>query len=169
EFEHDVRYKGSIPAEHVSELDRRFTLAAGLLELADREFTEIRERLRLTMTDEEEVKFGSSDARIATPVLATYLGIRFPDAGWSRTDHYSWISGLLLELGITSLDALTGVLDSVDTDEINRLMDYRYPPGAVRRLDDALLAVFDDRYIELDGNAHRIALLQNRIEKLRKD
>lgn len=168
EFEHDVRYKGSIPAEHVSELDRRFTLAAGLLELADREFTEIRERLRLTMTDEEDAG-SSADARIATPVLATYLGIRFPDAGWSRTDHYSWISGLLLELGITSLDALTGVLDSVDTDEINRLMDYRYPPGAVRRLDDALLAVFDDRYIGLDGNAHRIALLQNRIEKLRKD
>ncbi|MFN6549431.1 bifunctional ribonuclease/(p)ppGpp synthase [Mycolicibacterium septicum] len=171
EFEHDVRYKGSIPAEHVSELDRRFTLAAGLLELADREFTEIRERLRLTMTDDEDdVPPGFlRDARIATPVLATYLGNRFPDAGWSRTDHYGWISGLLLELGITSLDALTTVLDSVDTDEINRLMDYRYPPGAVRRLDDALLAVFDDRYIELDGNAHRIALLQNRIEKLRKD
>ena len=171
EFEHDVRYKGSIPAEHVSELDRRFTLAAGLLELADREFTEIRERLRLTMTDDEDdVPPGFlTDARIATPVLATYLGNRFPDAGWSRTDHYGWISGLLLELGITSLDALTTVLDSVDTDEINRLMDYRYPPGAVRRLDDALLAVFDDRYIELDGNAHRIALLQNRIEKLRKD
>ncbi|MED5810815.1 bifunctional ribonuclease/(p)ppGpp synthase [Mycolicibacterium sp. 050232] len=171
EFEHDVRYKGSVPAEHVSELDRRFTLAAGLLELADREFTEIRERLRLTMTEEEDPKFAvpSSDARIPTSVLATYLGNRFADAGWSRTDHYSWISGLLLELGITSLDALTGVLDSVDTDEINRLMDYRFPPGAVRRLDDALLAVFDDRYIGLDGNAHRVALLQNRIEKLRAE
>ena len=170
EFEHDVRYKGSIPAEHVSELDRRFTLAAGLLELADREFTEIRERLRLTMTgDEAEPPGLSKDSRIPTPVLATYLGNRFPDAGWSRTDHYSWISGLLLELGITTLETLTGVLDSVDTDEINRLMDYRFPPGAVRRLDDALLAVFDDRYIGLDGNAHRIALLQNRVEKLRAE
>lgn len=172
EFEHDVRYKGSVPAEHVSELDRRFTLAAGLLELADREFTEIRERLRLTVTDEEEedVPPGSfRDSRIATSVLATYLGNRFADAGWSRTDHYAWISGLLLELGITTLEALTGVLDSVDTDEINRLMDYRYPPGAVRRLDDALLAVFDDRYIGLDGNAHRVALLQNRIAKLRTE
>ncbi|BBX90462.1 DUF429 domain-containing protein [Mycolicibacterium boenickei] len=171
EFEHDVRYKGSVPAEHVSELDRRFTLAAGLLELADREFTEIRERLRQTMTEEQEVKFAeaASDARIPSSVLATYLGNRFADAGWSRTDHYSWISGLLLELGITSLDALKGVLDSVDTDEINRLMDYRFPPGAVRRLDDALLAIFEDRYIALDGNAHRIPLLQNRIEKLRKE
>ena len=172
EFEHDVRYKGSIPAEHVSELDRRFTLAAGLLELADREFTEIRERLRLTMTEgeaEDDSPGFSRDSRIATPVLATYLGNRFADAGWSRTDHYGWISGLLLELGITSLKALTGVLDSVDTDELNRLMGYRYPPGAVRRLDDALLAVFGDRYLGLDGNAHRAALLQNRIQKLRTE
>ena len=40
-------------------------------------------------------------------MLATYLGNRYADAGWSRTDHYGWISGLLLELGITSLDELT--------------------------------------------------------------
>ena len=165
EFEHDIRYKGSIPAEHVTELDRRFSLAAGLLELADREFTEIRDRLRTTMTGHEAEY--SPDSRIPSPVLATYLGNRFADAGWSRTDHYGWISGLLLELGITSLDALTAALDSVDTDEINRLMDYRYPPGAVRRLDDALLAVFTDRYLGLRGNSDRIALLQNRIERLR--
>ncbi|MGV9801214.1 bifunctional ribonuclease/(p)ppGpp synthase [Mycobacterium sp. NPDC003449] len=165
EFEHDVRYKGSIPAAHVTELDRRFTLAAGLLELADREFTGIRDRLRSTMT-ETETEF-STDSRIATPVLATYLGNRYADAGWSRTDHYGWISGLLLELGITSLDELTAVLDSVDEDAVNRAMDYRFPAGAVRRLDDSLLALFTDRYIELDGNAHRTALLHNRIERLR--
>ena len=32
EFEHDIRYKGTIPDEHVPDFDRRFTLAAGLLE-----------------------------------------------------------------------------------------------------------------------------------------
>ena len=47
EFEHDIRYKGSIPEEDAPDLDRRFTLAAGLLELADREFSAIRERLRV--------------------------------------------------------------------------------------------------------------------------
>ena len=46
EFEHDIRYKGTIPDEHVPDFDRRFTLAAGLLELADREFSTIRDRLR---------------------------------------------------------------------------------------------------------------------------
>jgi hypothetical protein len=174
EFEHDIRYKGSIPAEHVPDLDRRFTLAAGLLELADREFTAIRERLRVTMFDqdmaEEELTDDSepsTNPRIATPVLATYLGNRYADAGWSRTDHYGWISGLLLELGITSLDELTAVLDGVDGAAINRAMGYRYPPGAVRRLDDALLASFEQRYLSLHGNQHRKELLQNRFERLR--
>ena len=46
EFEHDIRYKGTIPDEHVPDFDRRFTLAAGLLELADREFSTIRDRLQ---------------------------------------------------------------------------------------------------------------------------
>lgn len=165
EFEHDVRYKGSIPAEHAPDLDRRFTLAAGLLELADSEFTAIRERLRVTMVDTDEP---SSDPRIATPVLATYLGNRYADAGWSRTDHYGWISGLLLELGITTLDELTDVLDGVDEDAVNRAMGYRYPAGAVRRLDDVLLAVFRDRFIDLAGNEHRRELLQNRFERLRE-
>jgi hypothetical protein len=168
EFEHDIRYKGSIPAEHVPDLDRRFTLAAGLLELADREFTAIRERLRVTMTGEETAEQdASTDPRIATPVLATYLGNRYADAGWSRTDHYAWISGLLLELGITSLDELSAVLDSVDADGINEAMGYRYPAGAVRRLDDALLAVFEDRYLQLHGNAHRVELLGQRLKRLR--
>jgi hypothetical protein len=139
-----------------------------LLELADREFTAIRERLRVTMTGVEtaEETAASTDPRIATPVLATYLGNRYADAGWSRTDHYGWISGLLLELGMTSLDELTSVLDTVDADAINRAMGYRYPAGAVRRLDDALLAVFGDRYLRLHGNAHRVTQLQARLQKL---
>ncbi|MGA5463194.1 bifunctional ribonuclease/(p)ppGpp synthase [Mycobacterium sp. NPDC050041] len=169
EFEHDIRYKGSIPAEHVPDLDRRFTLAAGLLELADREFTAIRERLRVSLTDEEmaaEEYDQSADPRIATAVLATYLGNRYAEAGWSRTDHYGWISGLLLELGITSLDELTALLDGVDADTIDKAMGYRYPAGAVRRLDDALLAIFRDRYLRLHGNAHRVELLQNRLKRL---
>ena len=166
EFEHDVRYKGSIPAEHGAELDRRFTLAAGLLELADREFTEIRDRLHSTLQSATADDTTDEDSRIATPVLATFLGNRYADAGWSRTEHYRWISGLLAELGITSLHRLTKLLDSVDEAAINRAMDYRYPAGAVRRLDDALLAAFRDRYLTLDGNAHRISLLQNRIQKL---
>ena len=164
EFEHDIRYKGSIPEEDAPDLDRRFTLAAGLLELADREFSAIRERLKSSPPAAQSEQ--SDDPRIGTPVLATYLGNRFPDAGWSRTEHYAWISGLLLELGIDSLDELDELLAGLDTDAVNEKMDYRYPAGAVRRLDDALLARYGDRYVGLTGNAHRVAQLQARLEKL---
>jgi predicted RNase H-like nuclease/ppGpp synthetase/RelA/SpoT-type nucleotidyltranferase len=166
EFEHDIRYKGSIPEEDAPDLDRRFTLAAGLLELADREFSSIRERLKSSPPAQRSQV--SSDPRIATPVLATYLGNRFPDAGWSRTEHYAWMSGLLLELGVDSTDELDDLLDTVDTDAVNQQMGYRYPAGAVRRLDDALLARYGTRYVELTGNAHRVAQLQARLEQLNK-
>jgi hypothetical protein len=166
EFEHDIRYKGTIPDEHVHDLDRRFTLAAGLLELADREFSAIRDRLRATLTDERPEP-DDSDPRISAEDLATFLGRQYADAGWSRTEHYSWISGLLLELGITSLDELAGLLLSIDGSAIDARMGYKYPAGAVRRLDDALLAVFGNRYLGLHGNAHREALLRARLEKLR--
>lgn len=165
EFEHEIRYKGSIPAAHAPDLNRRFTLAAGLLELADREFSAVRDRLRDSTPDTSAPEI-TSDPRIPTPVLATYLGNRFPDAGWSRTDHYAWIAGLLLDLGIDSIDEVNDVLAGIDTDAVNVAMDYRYPAGAVRRLDDALLAVYRNRYIELAGNSHRTALLDNRLQRL---
>ena len=165
EFEHDIRYKGTIPEEHASDFDRRFTLAAGLLELADREFSEIRNRLQESMTGQRP-DLDPSDPRISPLELATFLAGQYADAGWSRTDHYGWISGLLLELGVTSLDELGALLASVDMDVLITRMGYKYPAGAVRRLDDALLAVFGKRYVDLVGNAHRIPLLTARLDKL---
>ncbi|MDO5710936.1 MAG: GTP pyrophosphokinase [Micrococcales bacterium] len=165
EFEHEVRYKGTIPEEHVPDLSRRFTLAAGLLELADREFTEIRNRLR-SVTDRVPL-VDATDPRISGADLADFLSSRFPDTGWSRSDHYVWISGLLLELGIASLEELAGLLNSLDSSAIEARMAYKYPAGAVRLLDDALLAVFGRRYVGLHGNSHRVPLLEARLEKVR--
>ena len=163
EFEHDIRYKGSVPVEHASEFDRRFTLAAGLLELADREFSAIRDRLR---GPAPVAGPADDDPRIAPRELAAFLAGQYADAGWSRTDHYAWISGLLLELGIASLAELAEVLRSTDDKTIQQRMDYRYPPAAVRRLDDALLTAYGDRYVALGGNDHRRAALEARLEKL---
>ena len=110
--------------------------------------------------------FDPSDPRISSQELAAFLATQYPDAGWSRTEHYGWISGLLLELGITSLDELGGLLASVDMDALITRMGYQYPAGAVRRLDDALLAVFGERYVGLTANAHRVELLTSRLNKL---
>ena len=166
EFEHDIRYKGTVPDEHVPDLDRRFTLAAGLLELADREFSTIRERLHGSVT-EPGPEGSREDPRIAPRELAAFLAGQYPDAGWSRTDHYDWMAGLVLELGITSLTELGDVLRDADADALTERMAYRYPPGAVRRLDDALLWVRGDDYVSLHSNAHRAPLLRARLAKMR--
>lgn len=165
EFEHEIRYKGSIPSEHASDFDRRFTLAAGLLELADREFSTIRDRLRIGATEPPDS--GDGDPRISSSELAAFLAGQYADAGWSRTDHYDWISGLLLELGLTSLAEVGEVVRAVDGEELAERMDYRYPPGAVRRLDDALLWTYGERYLGLRGNAHRQEGLRARLARLR--
>ncbi|MFZ2016277.1 MAG: (p)ppGpp synthetase [Nocardioides sp.] len=165
EFEHDIRYKGTVPDDHAPDLNRRFALAAGLLELADREFSAIRDRVQATMTFQER-EADAPAAGISPQELTTFLAGRYTDAGWSRTDHYAWISGLLLELDISSVDELDALLDSVDDDAVQQLMGYRHPTGAVRRLDDALLSVFGDSYVDLEGNAHRTARLRARLEKL---
>ncbi len=169
EFEHDIRYKGTVPPEHAHDFDRRFTLAAGLLELADQEFATIRDRLRGPVASAGHVEpvTPDDDPRLDARELAAFLAGQYADAGWSRADHYDWVSGLLLELGITSLDELGDVLRATDEELIRERMDYRYPPGAVRRLDDALLATYGATYVGLHGNAHREAALEARLDKLR--
>jgi len=163
EFEHDIRYKGNVPEDAAADLDRRFTLAAGLIELADREFATIRERIQAaapgSATDAEAGHIVGQD-------LATFLAGHYSDAGWSHTDHYDWIADLLAQLGIDTVDDLADLLTSVDADAVIRRMGYRYPAGAVRRLDDALLAIFGEQYVTLDGNSHRVPLLRARLEKL---
>lgn len=167
EFEHDIRYKGTVPEEHASDLDRRFTLAAGLLELADREFAAIRDRLQVAIPAEPQGDQSPAEPQIGSQDLAKFLAGRYADAGWSRTDHYAWVSGLLRELDITDVETLEKVLAPVDSARITARMGYKYPPGAVRHLDDALLAAFGMRYVELEGNAHRRAALEARLAKLR--
>lgn len=163
EFEHDIRYKGNVPEDAAADLDRRFTLAAGLIELADREFATIRERIQAAAPGSTT----EADAdHIVGQELATFLAGHYSDAGWSHTDHYDWIAGLLTQLGIHTIDDLADLLTSVDADAVIRRMGYRYPAGAVRRLDDALLAIFGEQYVTLEGNSHRVPLLRARLEKL---
>lgn len=183
EFEHDIRYKGTVPEEYASDLDRHFTLAAGLLELADREFAAIRDRLQVALPEEpaEDEDEAEEEAlateglegvpqrptpRIGAQDLAKFLAATYADAGWSRGDHYDWISGLLADLGVSTVDQLGQVLAGVDDSRISARMGYKYPPGAVRRLDDALLAVYGRDYVRLPGNAHRVASLEARLARL---
>ena len=106
------------------------------------------------------------DPRITAPELAAFLAGQYADADWSRTDHYAWISGLVLELGITSLSELASVIRPIDSAALESKLGYRHRTGAVRRLDDVLLAAYGDRYVRLHGNAHRVELLTDRLARM---
>jgi ppGpp synthetase/RelA/SpoT-type nucleotidyltranferase len=166
EFHHDIRYKGVVPPEQVNDLDRRFTLAAGLLELADQQFAVIRDRLR-DGTVSPPLEPEDDDPRISPRDLAAFLTGQYSDAGWSRTEHYAWMCGLVLELGISSLTELSEVLRTVDEDVLAQRLEYRHPTGAVRRLDDALLWAFGETYVGLHANGDRASALTSRLAKIR--
>ena len=98
--------------------------------------------------------------------LAAFLAGQYADASWSRTDHYSWIAGLVLELGVASLAELGEVVREVDESPPGA-DGLPLPAGAVRRLDDALLWVFGERYVALHQHTQRAGLLRHRLERLR--
>lgn len=162
EFEHDARYKGEIPAEHAAELDRRFTLAAGLIELADREFSIIHDTLQSGL---RHADFAAESSSIDPRELSSFLAGWYESSGFSRADHYERQTRLLAELDITSIAQLRAEIQQVDTERTLRAMGYRNPPGAVRRLDDDLLARFRDRYADLPGNSERRDTLLRRMQR----
>ena len=189
EFEHDVRYKVAIPEERKPEFDRRFTLAAALMELADSEFTEIDRLYReIAQQSVQEARSqrsaGPSDparpkrssgnqpppeVALDAAGLATWLTERYPDAPKSKREHYAWMVQILRSCDIGTLQALDCTLVGVDPSAVNDAMSHQFPAGHVRRLDDDLLAAFGDRYVLRSAAVEdRTDLLQRRLAKLRR-
>ncbi|GAA1538531.1 (p)ppGpp synthetase [Kribbella lupini] len=163
EFEHDIRYKLDIPPDRKPEFDRRFLLAAALMELADNEFTEIDRLYRelAAAADDEAPR----DLTAAT--LTTYLTRRYPDAPHAKTNHYAWILGILADLGVTTEEQLTELLQGIDSAAVQAAMTHRFPAGTVRRLDDDLLAAKGSAYVELfPEEERRQKILRGRLKAL---
>ncbi len=163
EFEHDIRYKLDIPPDRKPEFDRRFLLAAALMELADNEFTEIDRLYRelAAAADDEAPR----DLTAAT--LTTYLTRRYPDAPHAKTNHYAWILGILADLGVTTEEQLTELLQGIDSAAVQAAMTHRFPAGTVRRLDDDLLAAKGSAYVDLfPEEERRQKILRGRLKAL---
>ncbi|GAA1710091.1 hypothetical protein GCM10009745_67560 [Kribbella yunnanensis] len=163
EFEHDIRYKLDIPPDRKPEFDRRFLLAAALMELADNEFTEI-DRLYRELAAAAP---GKSPRDLNTPILTTYLTRRYPDAPHAKTNHYAWILGILARMGVTTEEELTELLTGIDSFAVQAAMTHRFPAGTVRRLDDDLLAARGTAYIDLfPDEERRQKILRGRLKAL---
>ena len=141
EFEHDIRYKQG-PNPPSPEVDRLFTLAAGLIELADQQFDEI---AALKAPDTETDKDVELTAETLPGVLAIVLGNRFP---LSRSEHYRFLAELLEQNGVRHLGQLEQLLDDTAIAHVHDAMRYRFRPGQVRLIDDLLLNKFGKQHIE---------------------
>ncbi len=162
EVEHDMRYKVDIPPERRAEFDRRFLLAAALIELADNEFTAIDTMYRTVAA--EQLNAG---ARLTTETLTAYLTRRYPDAPLARATNYDWMLDILNRLEVHSTDELDTLLEDVDSDAVRAAMNHRFPAGMVRRLDDDLLAARGESYLSLFGEEdRRLSILRSRLKAL---
>ena len=144
EFEHDIRYKQG-PDAPSAQVDRLFTLAAGLIELADQQFDEIAALKDPKTETREDVALS---AETLPGIITVLLGQRFPR---SRSEHYRWLAELLELNGIHSMKQLAQLLNPADIATVSEAMHYRFTPSQVRLIDDLLLHRFGATHIEATG------------------
>lgn len=149
EFEHDVRYKVAIPPDRKPEFDRRFLLAAALVELADAEFTAIEAMFKELAIDtsQQERSHPTTVRNLNRESLLNWLTERYPGAAKAKPEHYTWMLGILEALDLTEARKLEGMLATVDSEAVATALGNRLSTGQVRRLDDDLLAALGEDYV----------------------
>lgn len=165
EFEHDVRYKNQQHPETSSpEVQRAFTLAAGLIELADEQFDKI---AGIIGTSGEEVE-GALDEESLPRVLSRIVGSKYPT---SRVDYYHYAIEMLAAHDITTVAQLRELLAPKRLKALRKAMNYPYNPGQVRLVDDMLLFAYGREHIRKtvhigDNAQSRPGRLGNRWQQL---
>lgn len=173
EFEHDIRYKAvkEVPAN----VHRAFTMAAGLLELADQQFDTIHETIR----ELEELKANASLVDVSSyPAealtgrdLQVVLASAFPGNPASRAEQYEWLADVMRAAGIESVDAARRFFEDASAQTIQQQLQHKFAAGHVRLADDWLLSKVGDEYIEktsgVGNDEHRRAKLAFRLKRIR--
>lgn len=165
EFEHDVRYKNQQHPETSSpEVQRAFTLAAGLIELADEQFDKI---AGIIGTSGEEFE-GALDEESLPLVLSRIVGSKYPT---SRVDYYHYAIEMLAAHEITTVAQLRELLAPKRLKALRKAMNYPYYPGQVRLVDDMLLFAYGREHIRKtvhigDNAQSRPGRLGNRWQQL---
>ena len=166
EFEHDIRYKRrGNTGKLAPEVDRAFTLAAGLIELADQQFDLIAAQQSATDTTapiDLDVKF---TAETLPGIIALLHGNTIPQ---SRLEHYHWLEELLHAHGLTTVAQLTELMSPANVERVKTALHYTFQLGQVRIIDDLLLATFGEEHIAKTGTtgkfpAQRPARLRHRL------
>ncbi|WP_051299597.1 GTP pyrophosphokinase [Arthrobacter castelli] len=167
EFEHDVRYKAASRAR--PEINRAFTLASGLIELADQQFTEINKMVS-GQKAEGEVPIDDDDDVLTGSGLLTILEGNLPDNPRSKMEQYGWLVELFNANGVTTASKASSILGSADWQFIRDRIKYKFDPGHVRIVDDFLLNRWKHDYIDrtedLGEDGRRRDKLEYRLHQL---
>jgi len=160
EIEHDRNYKfsGKLP----SELERRFYLVAGILEVADREFVEIaREVDRYKAEVVKEIGRNELDIDITSVSLKEYLSRKFskaiaegclkPSFGDSNDSLSKEIVEELRSFGVSKLHELDRMVPGELQDYLIRSKQRNNFAGFVR---DILIATDAEKYFEKSWQKH---------------
>ena len=183
EYEHETRYKPGAYLELTTDdqgrVDQYFIEAGGMRRHMDLIFDEIEEFLHPqeigdthqadapVATVDEPAPEASNRTLLDIASLAELIADRFPanEPGDERS------VGVLVEqltvLGITAVGQLESALSALEEDEVTRLMDYPHAPTRVRMLDDELLYIFLDRYVEATDDVDRQQVLRLRLRRVR--
>ena len=148
EFEHDIRYKRA--AKKLDpQIDRAFTLAAGLIELADQQFDQI-----AAVANPQEKVNTDVDAEISPEtlpgILTVLLGNQFP---LSRAGDYRFCTELLRAPGIEHVSEVAELINPADIEALSNSLSYPFVPGQVRVVDDLLLNRYGTEHIERTWDA----------------
>lgn len=180
EVEHRLRYKSDVENGTSRALDR----AAALLETADdmlfRLVAAAEARETEPASDAEHETTAAEAAAEAAVTLPELLERRFPGARTPPTSTLRWIRNCARELDLGDVDALDRALTDVPLeaiDDVFRAVGHS-PRSQARQLDDALLWLGRERYIDaaengVEGTSDRYArgrpgILRWRLERLRE-
>jgi len=186
EFEHEYRYKGTF--YDTMGPDDKKTINDLLCQAAD-------DRQRLDDAFDKIVRIlAQSDAVVGQDTAALdqrtlaetrhdpltvramhdLLEDRFPDDSDASQDGLRFAIELAAACGLNSRTSLSAALDDVDADQVRRLMETTVHVTRVRRLDDELLALCGQRYIDATKTigsdpwvANREDILRWRYDRLR--
>lgn len=140
EFEHDVRYKN--PGYQLTpEVHRAFTLAAGLIEVADQQFDMI---ARNTTDHDSSTEDTELTAATLPGVLTMIVGSGYP---MSKAEYYGFAIDMLAANGVTTIGELETLCDPETLEGLKDVMGFGYPPGQVRLVDDLLLYTYGRDHI----------------------
>jgi ppGpp synthetase/RelA/SpoT-type nucleotidyltranferase len=166
-FEHDVRYKGG--AEASAEVDRAFTMASTLIELADAQFSTINDIVKRRKAEISAALIGSR-ADLTGEILEDLLTRRLVDNPRSQARQYDLLVVLLAANGIETVAETEALFGAADWSAVSAQMKYRFPAGHVRIADDFLLRKWGADYIErtksLGDDPKRESKLRYRLGKM---